>query len=84
MGEERAKPLLKFIEKLSRGGKVVKCPYCGYEEEFRFLRAWKFRFYDVKMLECPNCKSVFNHYYGISPRTRKEASFTIKIKPRKG
>ena len=66
---------------------VIKCPYCNYEAEasvFKLLREpWKFRFYIVRMLECPKCYNVFNYYYGISPTTRKEASFTIKIRPRR-
>jgi len=64
---------------------VVKCPFCGFEsgsDEFKQLREpWRFRFYVVKMLECPRCKSVFNYYEGISPRG-KHSSFTIKMRPR--
>jgi|GEM_PF-3266806 len=33
---------------------MVKCPYCSYEGEFKFGKSWKFRFYDVKRIECPN------------------------------
>ena len=61
--------------------KVFKCPYCGYEGEFRLLRTWKFRFYDVKMLKCLGCERVFNHYYGISPAGKK-SEFVIRIRPR--
>ena len=60
---------------------MVKCPYCGYEENFRLLKTWKFRFYDVKMLECSRCGGRFNHYLGISPKNRR-SEFVIKIKPR--
>jgi len=35
---------------------MVKCPLCNYEadvSEFKLLRnPWKFRFYEVKILEC--------------------------------
>jgi len=58
---------------------VVKCPYCGYEGEFRLLKTWKFRFYDIKMLECTSCKCVFNHYYGVSS-TGKRSEFMINPK----
>jgi uncharacterized C2H2 Zn-finger protein len=58
--------------------KVVKCPYCGYEGEFKLLKTWKFRFYDVKRLQCPRCNNVFNYYHGVSPRTGKVSEFTIK------
>jgi uncharacterized Zn finger protein len=60
---------------------VVKCPYCGYEVSFKLLKAWKFRFYDVKMLVCPNCNGVFNHYYGVSSKGRT-SEFVIRIRPR--
>jgi len=30
---------------------LVKCPYCGYEGEFRVLRTWRFRFYNVSRME---------------------------------
>ena len=61
--------------------KVVKCPYCGYEGEFKPLKTWKFRFYEVKCLECPKCYGVFNHYQGLSP-AGKMSEFVIRVKPR--
>jgi uncharacterized Zn finger protein len=57
---------------------VAKCPYCGFEGESKLLKTWKFRFYDVRRLRCPKCGGVFNHYYGISPRTGKVSEFVIK------
>ncbi|MEM1832480.1 MAG: hypothetical protein QXJ97_13240 [Desulfurococcaceae archaeon] len=64
---------------------MVKCPFCGFElslEDFKKLREpWRFRFYEVRMLECPKCKGVFNYYEGFSPRG-KRSSFTIKLKAR--
>jgi len=64
---------------------VVRCPFCGYEadlNQFKLLRnPWKFRFYEVKMLECPKCSGVFNYYSGVSPKG-KRSEFIIKIKPR--
>jgi transposase len=61
--------------------KVVKCPYCGYEGEFKPLETWKFRFYEVKHLECPKCHGVFNHYRGLSP-AGKRSEFVIRVKPK--
>lgn len=58
---------------------MVKCPYCGYEGEFRVLKTWKFRFYEAKRMECPKCHGVFNHYQGVSPKGRK-SEFVIKVK----
>ncbi|MEM3974745.1 MAG: hypothetical protein QW320_10295 [Ignisphaera sp.] len=65
--------------------RVIKCPFCGFEADassFKLLREpWRFRFYEVKMLECPRCGNVFNYYEGASPRG-KHSSFTIRVKPR--
>ncbi|MEM0233553.1 MAG: hypothetical protein QXL22_05995 [Candidatus Nezhaarchaeales archaeon] len=66
---------------------VVKCPFCGFEADassFKLLREpWRYGFYEVRMLECPKCKSRFNYYEGTSPRG-KRSSFTIRVKPRMG
>jgi len=64
-------------------GNVVKCPFCGYDSEFKEVRApWKFGFYIVKMFECPRCRGVFNYYHGISPRTGKVLEFVIRVRPK--
>ncbi|MEM0172858.1 MAG: hypothetical protein QXV57_09905 [Thermoproteota archaeon] len=59
---------------------MVKCPFCGFEsglEGFKQLRdPWKYRFYTVRRLECPECKKDFRYYEGISPMG-KHSSFTI-------
>jgi len=60
---------------------MVKCPYCGYEGEFKLIKNWRFRFYDVKRLECPKCNGVFNHYYGVNS-VGKMSSFIIKVRPK--
>jgi Zn-finger nucleic acid-binding protein len=60
---------------------LVKCPYCGYGGEFKLIKTWRFRFYEVERLECPRCQGVFNHYQGTSPRGKK-SEFVIRIKPR--
>jgi len=65
---------------------MVRCPYCGYEagvSGFKLLREpWKFRFYEVRMLECPKCKGVFNYYIGKSPKTGKTSEFYVRVKPK--
>jgi transposase-like protein len=58
-----------------------RCPYCGYEDGFKLHKTWRFRFYEVKRLECPKCKGIFNHYYGTSPRG-KTSQFVIRVKPK--
>ena len=59
----------------------VKCPYCGYEaniKDFKLVKnPWKFRFHEVKVLECPSCHKAFKYYYGISPKTGKISKYTI-------
>jgi len=64
---------------------MVKCPYCGYESninEFKLLRdPWRFRFYEVRRLECPKYRRVFNYYYGVTSEGR-EVKFMIRVKPR--
>ena len=58
---------------------MVKCPFCGFEGEFRELKGpWKFRFYTVRMLQCPSCNGAFNHYEGVSPKG-KYSEYTIKV-----
>jgi uncharacterized protein YlaI len=46
----------------------VKCPKCGSEISSKPLKAWKFRFYDVRRYECPHCKARFNVY--DSPKSK--------------
>ena len=60
---------------------MVRCPYCGYEGEFRVLKTWRFRFYSVSMMECLRCHGVFNYYQGVSPKGRR-SEFVIRVRPR--
>jgi len=65
---------------------VVKCPFCSFEADansFKLLREpWRFRFYEVRMLECPRCGNAFNYYEGTSPRGRHTV-FVVKTRPRR-
>ncbi|MFP3320206.1 MAG: hypothetical protein RXO24_06560 [Acidilobus sp.] len=38
---------------------MVKCPYCGYEGEFRLLKTWRYGAWDVYYYECPRCGRRF-------------------------
>ncbi|MEM4004765.1 MAG: hypothetical protein QXM43_03920 [Desulfurococcaceae archaeon] len=64
---------------------MVKYPFCEFKlslEGFKKLREpWRFRFYEVRMLECRKCKGALNYYEGFSP-AGKRSSFTIKMRPR--
>jgi Zn ribbon nucleic-acid-binding protein len=57
---------------------MVKCPFCGSEGGFDKLKSWKFRFYDVKLLQCSRCGRKFNHYSGVSSKN-KRSEFVIRI-----
>jgi uncharacterized Zn finger protein len=56
--------------------KMVKCPYCGYEGEFKLLKTWKYSKWDVYFYECPICGNRFR--YQIDP-TGKYKSYIIRI-----
>jgi hypothetical protein len=58
---------------------VVNYPYCGFEGELGLTKTWKFRFYNVKMLQRSGCSGVFNHYYGISSRTVRYLSSLLGL-----
>ncbi|MEM4976812.1 MAG: hypothetical protein QXT64_05770 [Desulfurococcaceae archaeon] len=62
---------------------MVKCPYYGFEsglEGFNQLREpWRFKFYEVKMHECPRYKGVFNYYEGTSPRGKLVSLVTLHV-----
>jgi hypothetical protein len=56
-------------------------PLLRLRGEFKVLKTWRFRFYEVKRLECLKCRGIFNHYQGASP-TGKKSEFVIRVKPR--
>jgi hypothetical protein len=60
---------------------VVKCPVCGGEFQAEPFKTWRFRFYQVKRLQCPKCGGIFNLYSGVSPKGKK-SEFMIKVKVR--
>jgi len=66
---------------------MVKCPFYEYEASegsFRALREpWRFRFYTIRMLECPACRNIFNYYRGVSSKGRA-SEFVVRVKPRRG
>jgi len=61
---------------------MVKCPYCGYDE-CEVIKTWKFRFYNVEMLQCPKCNGIFNYYKGVSSKG-KWSEYVIRVKPKVG
>ena len=41
---------------------VGKCPYCGFENEFKSLKMWKFKWWDVHLYKCPKCDKSFRYH----------------------
>lgn len=39
-----------------------KCPYCGFENEFKSLKMWKFKWWDVHLYKCPKCDKSFRYH----------------------
>jgi DNA-directed RNA polymerase subunit RPC12/RpoP len=74
--EERAQSLPEFIENLDKGEREVKCPYCGYEGEFKLLKTWKYRWWDVYFYECQKCGKRFRWQVKLSGRYR---SYVIRV-----
>jgi hypothetical protein len=58
---------------------LTKCPYCNYEGEFRLLKTWRYRWWEVNYYECPKCHGRFGFY--VDP-TGKRKSLIIKFAPR--
>jgi hypothetical protein len=61
--------------------KVVNCPCCGFEGEFKLLKIWRYRWWNVRFSECPRCNAHFASY--VDPEG-KRGSFVILYKPRVG
>jgi hypothetical protein len=60
---------------------MVKCPYCGYEGQFKVHKNGDSGFTMLRGLSAPKCGGVFNHYYGVSPGGKK-SEYVIRVKPR--
>jgi DNA-directed RNA polymerase subunit RPC12/RpoP len=57
----------------------VRCPYCSYDGEFKLLKTWRYRWWEVYYYECPKCHNRFGFY--VDP-TGKRKSFSVKFAPR--
>jgi DNA-directed RNA polymerase subunit RPC12/RpoP len=55
---------------------VVKCPYCGFEGEFKPLKTWRYKWWNVYFYECPKCDSKFR--YQVDP-TGKYKSCVMRV-----
>jgi DNA-directed RNA polymerase subunit RPC12/RpoP len=58
---------------------VVKCPYCGFEDAFKLLKTWRYRWWNVYFYECPKCEAHFAS--NVDPEGKRK-SFAIVYKPR--
>ena len=55
---------------------LPKCPHCGYEGEFKLLKTWKYRWWDVYFYECPKCRGKFR--WQVDP-TGRYRSYVIRV-----
>jgi DNA-directed RNA polymerase subunit RPC12/RpoP len=65
---------LKVLRKVR---KVVKCPYCGFEGEFKLLKTWRYRWWNVYLYECPKCSGRFR--YQVDP-TGKRKDYVMRLR----
>ena len=56
---------------------MVECPYCGYKGDFKLLKTWKYKWWDVYFYECPHCLGKFR--WQIDPEGKKK-SYIIKVR----
>jgi uncharacterized Zn finger protein len=56
---------------------VVECPYCGYKGDFKLLKTWKYKWWDVYFYECPHCLGKFR--WQIDPEGKKK-NYIIKVR----
>jgi hypothetical protein len=61
---------------MERGDCLAKCPYCGYEGEFKLLKTWRYRWWEVYFYECPKCNGRFRWQVDPSGRYR---SYVIRV-----
>ncbi|MEM1703000.1 MAG: hypothetical protein QXQ31_02975 [Zestosphaera sp.] len=63
----------------------VRHPFHSFESSVRSIKLlrqpWRFRFYEVRALECPGRNGVFNYYEGSSLRG-KHSVFAIRMRPK--
>jgi hypothetical protein len=57
----------------------IKCPYCGFESEFKPLKTWRYRWWEVNYYEYLKCHSKLGFY--VDP-VGKRKIFTMKFTPR--
>ena len=55
---------------------VVKCPYCGYEDEHILLKTWKYKWWNVYYYQCPTCNGKFR--YQVDPEGKRK-SYVIRV-----
>jgi hypothetical protein len=58
----------------------ARCPYCGFEGEFKLLKTWKYAAWDVYFYGCPKCYGRFR--WQVDPKGRWR-SFVMKVGARK-
>jgi DNA-directed RNA polymerase subunit RPC12/RpoP len=59
----------------------IKCPYCGYGNDFTVVKTWKMRTLNVRMFICPRCGGKINHYSGVTSKG-KQVEFILRLTSR--
>jgi len=55
---------------------VVRCPYCDFEGEFKLIKTWRYRWWDVYFYECSRCSGKFR--YQADP-SGKRKSYVMRV-----
>jgi len=55
---------------------VVKCPYRGFEGEFKLLKTWRYKWWNVYFYEYPRCEGRFR--WQTDPEGRRK-NYIIKV-----
>jgi DNA-directed RNA polymerase subunit RPC12/RpoP len=55
----------------------VRCPYCGFEDEFKLLKTWKYSWWNVYLYECPKCGGRFR--YQVDPEGKRK-NFILRVR----
>jgi hypothetical protein len=55
---------------------VVKGPYCSFEGEFKLLKTWRYRWWNVHLYECSKCGGRFR--YQVDP-TGKYKNYIMRV-----
>ena len=65
-----------IIRKSRKVGSMIKCPYYGYEGDFKFLKTWRYRWWNVYFYEYSQCSGKFR--YQVDPSDKRK-SYVMRV-----